>query len=643
MTKYKKLFSPLQVGTLVLKNRIITGPMSIVETDAKEGLTQQAICFYENLAAGGAAVVTVGESIVRTECGKTHQQQIMLGRSEVRYSLKKVTDAIHAHGAFASIELNHGGAMADPAYNHGNDCIGPIDFEDEWGGKVVGMDEEMMRDVADAFAEAALVCRDCGFDMVMIHCGHGWLLHQFLSPASNKRTDRYGGDIAGRARFPLMVIDRVRQCVGNSIAVEMRIYGSEFIEGGLDIADVAEFCKMCEKRVDLINVSAGAPWTTRMAIPVFEPRGVNAELAAAVKKVVTAVPVTAVGGYADPALMEKHLSDGMADGFVLGRSILADPQLPQKARTGRELEIHRCLRCYICNESQYYGCRTLMCSINPTAGRELEAQKFPSVKRRKVIVVGGGPGGMEAAVTAARAGHEVMLIEKSDTLGGWLKLEKNISFKEDMWHYAKTLAYECALEGVDIRLNTAATREMLIEEKPDTVICAIGSELMFPPISGRELPHVLHIDQISEIPGGDGRIVIVGGGLVGCETGLHLAMEGRQVIILERREELAPDSTHDHRRFLLPELKKHAVDTVCGINVSRIEPDGVWAKTKEGDERFYEAQTVILATGLAAREEEAESLRDSAYDFVRIGDCLKPRKVYNAVREGFDAGTFVRS
>lgn len=641
-TKYKRLFSPLRVGNIVLKNRIITGPMSIVETDAKEGLTEQAISFYENLAAGGAAVVTVGESIVRTECGKTHQQQIMLGRSEVRYSLKKVTDAIHAHGAFASIELNHGGAMADPAYNHGNNCIGPIDYVDEWGGKVIGMDEKMMNDVADAFAEAAIVCRDCGFDMVMIHCGHGWLLHQFLSPASNKRTDCYGGDITGRARFPLMVIDRVRQCVGDSIAVEIRISGSEFFEGGLDVADVAAFCRMCEKQVDLINVSAGAPWTTRMAISVFEPRGINAELAAGVKKTVTAVPVTAVGGYASPELMERHLSEGLADGFVLGRSIMADPQLPQKARTGRELEIHRCLRCYICNESQYYGCRTLMCSINPTAGRELEAQRFPKVKSGKVVVAGGGPGGMEAAVTAARAGHKVILFEKSDSLGGWLKLEKGISFKEDMWHYAETLAYECALEGVDIRLGVEVTHEILVSEKPDVVICAIGSKLMQPSIPGRELPHVLHIDQLSEIPDGDEHIVIVGGGLVGCETGLHLAMQGRKITVLERREELAPDSTHDHRRFLMPKLTEYAVETVCGAEVDRIVSDGVWTKTREGDEHFYAAGTVILATGLTAREDEAESLRDSAYDFVRIGDCLKARKVCNAVREGFDAASFVR-
>lgn len=645
MGNYERLFSPMRVGCTVWKNRIETGPMSIVELDAKEGLTEQAIAFYESLAAGGAAMVTIGESIVPTRCGKTHPQQIMLGRDAVRFSLKKVTDAIHAHGALANIEINHGGAMADPAYNQGNPCIGPVSFTDQWGDSVTGMDEAMMDQVAEAFAAAALTCQECGFDMVMIHCGHGWLLNQFLSPKFNTRQDAYGGDITGRARFPLMVIDRVRQKVGRRMPIEIRVSGSEFCEGGLEIGDVVQFCKMCEDRVDLINVSAGAPWTKRMALSMFEPRGMNAEFSKAIKEAVTRIPVIVVGGYADPDLMERQLEEHLADGFVLGRSILADPQLPQKARTGREKEIHRCLRCYVCNESQYYGCRTLMCSINPIAGRENEAYRFPhDVPRRKVAVIGGGPAGMEAALTAAKAGHDVTLYEKSSQLGGWLRLEQHVPFKRDLWHLAQTLAYECSLAQVTLRLNTRVTKELLEQEKPDTVICAIGSDIFIPNIQGCDLPNVLRIDQLPFPVKKDLGIVVIGGGLVGTELGLHLAMEGCRVTILEMKEDLAMDATHDHRRFLMPQLEQYHVHAVCKAKAAKIQPDGVWAQTPDSPEPvFFPSDYVVLAAGLIPREAEAERLRSSEYDFVRIGDCSRVRNVCSAIREGFDAATFMRT
>ncbi|HHU22899.1 MAG TPA: FAD-dependent oxidoreductase [Clostridiales bacterium] len=627
-----------------MRNRIETGPMSIVEMDAKECLTDQAIAFYEGLAAGGAAVVTIGESIVRTENGKTHAQQLMLGRDEVKYCLQKVADAIHAHGALANIEISHGGCMADPRYNNGNKPIGPVSFIDEWGDEIVGMDEEMMDDVANAFAEAVETVRNCGFDMAMIHCGHGWLLHQFLSPYYNTRTDEYGGSIEGRAKFPIMVIDRIRERVGRGIALDMRISGSEFIEGGLEIDDVVKFCKMVENKVDMINVSAGAPWTKRMAISIFEERGINSEFAAAVKKQVTKIPVTAVGGYTDPELMEKHLKEGRADAFVLGRSILADPMLPHKARTDNAATIHRCLRCYVCNEAQYHENRTLYCTINPTAGREYEAKMFPPpAPRRKVLVAGGGPAGMEAAITAARRGHEVALYEKTGELGGTLKFARHIPFKKDVQCYAETLERELRAEkNVRIYLNTPVTKKLIEKEKPDLVIAAIGADPLIPPIKGLDNENVVYATDMFDADVKIGKkVVIIGGGLVGCESGLHLANEDHDVTIIEMRDEVAIDATHDHRRFMMP-LLEEKVNCARSLTVCEVTADGVRAKANDGTETFFTADTVILAAGMKAKEEEAESLRDCSYDFVRIGDCLRARKIYNAVREGFDAGMFVR-
>ncbi len=642
MTQYPNLFSPLKVGNLTLKNRIKTGPMSIVELDPKGGYTEQAIAFYESLAAGGAAVVTLGESIIGSDNGMTHLQQIRFDNPDVPFSLQRIADAVHAHNALINIEISHGGAMADSIYNDGHQTMGPTGMVDEWGDEIREMTYEDMDQVADSFADAVEICRDCDFDMAMIHCGHGWLLHQFLSPLHNKRTDEFGGSLENRARFPLMVLDRVRQRVGNTIALDMRISGSEFLEGGLDIDEVVEFCKLAESRLDLINVSAGAPWTTRMAIPVFEERGINAPLAEAVKRAVH-IPVTSVGGYTDPALMERFLEEGRCDGFVLGRSILADPQLPTKARTGRTEEIHQCLRCFVCNNAQYHNRgKVLRCAINPCAGREFTIRNVAPSPKRKIVVAGGGCGGMEAAVTAAKRGHDVVLYEKSSQLGGWLNMERHLPFKMDMYNYARSLEHECRIYGVKVVLNTPVTPELLAREKPDTVICAIGSEAIVPPIEGIDLEHVTVATEMYDNGFEAGqRVIVIGGGLVGCETALHMGMQGHDVTVLEMRDDVAVDATADHRRYLMPRLEEH-VKIACGMRVTKITKEAVEATDAEGRVHSFPADSVLIAAGLKARTAEVEALRSPDYDFVVIGDAKRARNVFAAVREGFDAATFVR-
>lgn len=643
MTHFPHLFQPMKVGPVIMKNRIETGPMSIVEIDPKGGLTEHAMAFYENLAAGGAAVVTLGESIVASNNGMTHPHMIRFDNPAITHTLQRVADAIHAHGALVNIELSHGGCMADPAYNDGVQAMGPSGFVDEWGDEIREMTLNDMNQVADAFADAAEICRDCGFDMVMIHCGHGWLLSQFLSPAYNHRTDEFGGCLENRARFPLMVIDRIRARVGNTLALDMRISGCEFIENGISLEDVVAFCKLCEDRVDMMNISAGAPWTRRMAISVFEERGVNSLFSAAVKQTVTKVPVTSVGGYTDPTLMERFLEEGRCDGFILGRSILADPELPNKARTGCEADIHQCLRCYACNNAQYIDRgRVLQCSINPTAGRELRFRDVAPAPRRKVVVAGGGPGGMVAALTAARRGHEVVLYEASDALGGWLKMERHVPFKLDMWNYIQSLSSELAKQPVTVHLNTPATKALLEAEQPDLVVCAVGSEPIVPPIPGVDGSNVVAAVDVydPDRPVGK-RIVLIGGGLVGCEIGLHLAQTGHEVTVVEMRDSVAADAPMDYRRFLMEQLETH-ISMACGMTVVEITPSAVAAKDSSGELHSFPADTVVLAAGFRARQDVVASLCSSDYDFSVIGDAHRARRVLNAVREGFDAATFVR-
>lgn len=641
--EFKKLFSPLKVGTVTMKNRIQTGPMSIVELDPKGGYTDECFAFYESLAAGGAAVVTLGESIVGTNNGMTHDQQINFDNPAVPYYLQKMADIVHARGALIDIELSHGGGMSDPAYNNGVQSMGPSAMTDEWGDNIREMTREDMDEVKEKFCRAAEICRDCGFDMVMLHFGHGWLLHQFLSPKWNRRTDEYGGSRENRARYPLEVLRAVRERVGKTINLDMRISGSEFIEGGSDIDDCVYFCEHAQEYVDIMNISAGMPWGIRMAISQFEERGINSEFSAAVKKVVTKCPVSSVGGYTDPYLMERFLEEGRCDSFVLGRSILADPQLPDKARTGRVKEIHQCLRCYICNQAQYHSCgRLLRCAINPYAGREaLFRAGVPAVEPKKIIVVGGGPGGMEAAITARKRGHRVILCEKSSELGGWLRMEKHLWFKKDMVNYVDTLAYECELNGVEVRMNTAVTKEYLEAEKPDYVIAAMGSEPFAPPIPGKDGPNVCFaVDCFNDSVILGDKIAIIGGGSIGCEVGLQLGSMGKDVSIIEMRSDVFVDATADYRRFILPHIEKNT-KICCDLTVAEIKPNGVMAKDKDGKEVFFPADNVLMAAGLKPKAAEAEALRSDGYELIIIGDARKPGKVYDAVRQGFDAATYL--
>lgn len=655
MSKYDVLFQPLKIGNLTLKNRIISAPTSLAEMGPGGVYSPENMAYYELRAKGGAALVNVGEAVAHGATGPDHPSMVTLDNPSAVPSMYELVSTIHKYGAYASIEFGHGGKRCNPAFLPGNVLpIGPCDIFDNNGNLTVrGMDRKLMDDVIGGYRRSAANCAMAGFDILTIHAGHGWLLGQFLSPLSNHREDEYGGSRENRCRFVIEVLKAIRQGAPKCL-IEVRISGSELTKGGYDLDEGVELCKLLEPYVDLYNVSAGVmedlyTWII-MHPSMFLPQGCNVYLAEAVKKAVNK-PVSCVGAISDPDKMVEILENGQADLIALGRALVADPDLPNKLKAGKTDEIRRCLRCYSC-QGQMMKTRNILCTVNPVIGQEYDAKyRLPAAHKHKVAVIGGGPGGMQAAITCAERGHQVALYEKTDSLGGALKFAQHESFKLDLYRFAKWQEHQLELKGVPVHLNTEVTTEFLNSLDVDTVICAVGADPIKPAQFG--IPgdnYVLGTDLFEDGVTLGHKIVIMGGGLVGCETALHLAEEGHQVTVIEMAPDIAMETTAAHRRALKVRMGLHpdlagGKNTAPGLVVptlqvstkcKEITDKGVIAVTPDGEEKLFEADTVICALGLRPKAALVDELRKTKHEFIPIGDCIKTQQVTQAVRLGYD-------
>ena len=647
---YPHLFESFSVKGLTFRNRLFSAPNMICQMDANGYPMPDMIAYYGEKARGGAAVVTLGDTPVDREHAASNPRSFNLDYNNPNAVLPYISEiamAIHEGGAIASHELNHAGLYAAPEANGGNEPIGPVDTVRDWDGvRVRGMTEKDMDEVAEHFACCAELLQRAGYDMCLIHGGHGWLLGQFLSPYYNTRRDEYGGSLENRAKFPLMVVDRVRQRCGDKFLIEYRFSACEEIEGGLTIEEGVEFAKMLDGRVDFIHVSAGLDTEEAQAVrthpTMFLPHGVNVRYAAAIKAAGVKTPVVTLGAITDPELAEEILASGQADVVAMVRALIADPHLPEKAAQGRREEIRPCLRCLDCLTGMHNG-EHFQCSVNPSAGRELRYRNYdrPAKESKKVLVVGGGPAGLKAAATAAERGHEVTLCEKSEALGGFLKFTDYDDLKVDLYRLKEYLVYMCRKSGAEIQLNTEVTPEYVTEQGYDAVILAAGSLAAKPPIPGLDDPRVQHatvaytqLDKLGH------RVAVLGGGLIGCETALFLAKAGHEVVIVEMLDEIAPEANWMHKEGMMQSFAETpALSVRTGLKVAAIE-DGciVKALDKNGAEHVVEADSVIYALGLRSNMDAYESLYYSAPQVIAVGDCLrgvKPKKTRDTILEGY--------
>lgn len=632
---YPHLFEPLRVKNITFKNRIFSAP-NMINQMVRGMPTDYFIGFLEHKARGGACQVTLGENPVDERGAHTKKLDMS---SEMLPLLAEIAQAIKENGAVASAELTHGGTEANPLYNT-KPIIGPVGLTREDGVVVQEMDEEIMNEVADSFAQKALLFKLAGFDMVMVHCGHNWLLSYFLSPITNTRTDKYGASVENRMRFPLMVLRRVREAVGPDYPIEMRVSGSDRLPGGKQVEETIAFIKEAEKGlIDMVQVSSGVNIDSAIhaITSTFMEKAHNVDLSWAIKKAGVKIPVITVGAVMDPETAEEIIASGKADGVAMARALIADPDLPNKARLGLRDEITPCLRCINCSTSDDPIKQHMICSVNPEIGREgRHGFVRPKAKRLgKVLVLGGGPGGMKAAITAAEQGHEVTLCERTDSLGGLLKFTDTDALKGDLKLYKDYLVNRVRKLNIRVMLQTEVTSRLVGEMSPDALIVAAGSRPIVPPIKGAELCR--HVSVVYDEPESAGdSVVIVGGGLVGCEVGLHLSKIGKKVTVLEMADGYAADANEMHMLALRHMIKTLGMTVITGARCTEMSKSGV-KYVKEGEERELKADSVFYAVGMQSELETYLALSQSAPTVIHIGDCKKVGKVDGAVHDAYYA------
>jgi len=636
MLQFSKLFEPGRIGNLELKNRIIFPPM-VTHLVTKEGkVSNRLIDYYAERARGGAAMVIV-EAAYPSRGG--HPGRMTLASDNVIPGLAKLVDAIHKEGAKVALEVNVHRGSRDEA-----DSASPSGIPPSYTSlKPRALSVADIKRLVGEFGEGVRRIKEAGFDAVVIHGANGYLVDEFLSPLTNKRTDQYGGDLMGRARFALELVDVTRKQVGPDYPVMFRLMGDERIEGGFTTGDAAILCKMLEESgANEIGVCSGGPSTYYWVTPcIYMPPACNVDVSETIKKAVK-IPVDVAGRINDPNLAEKILREEKADFVCIGRGLIADPEFPRKAMEGKVQDICPCITCNRCQASVVNHV-PVSCSVYPAAGneREFEAKLKLAERKKRILVIGGGPAGMQAAIISAQKGHDVTLWEESDKLGGQLNLACVLPSKSDIGKFLEYLKIQVNKLKVTVELKKEATVSAIEQYAPDAVVVATGSVPFIVTIPGIRGRNVVGVREFLSGERETGKTVAVwGAGLVGCETAYLLAAKGKKVIQIFPEAEPAPDAhVGEDRKVLLKKLEENKVALEVGVKeFEEITPKGIRFINKEGNEVLLEVDSIVLATGARPNNTLAKSLRGKVPELYEAGDCVEARLLLEAIHEGARAG-----
>lgn len=656
------LFSPVKTGSLELKNRLVMPAMHLGYCRDGE-VSGRLVDFYARRAAGGVGLIIVGGCAV-----DEHGYPSMISAAGDRHipGLARLAAAIKDGGAAAAAQLFQPGRYSY-AYLDGIEPVAPSALASRLTGRRPReLSTEEVHQLIESFARAALRVKQAGFDAVEVIASAGYLISQFLSPLTNQRQDEFGGDLKRRMHFGLAVAGRIRETVGTEFPLIFRISGHEFMSGGNTTEEIILFCRQLEAcGVDMLNVTGGWHETTVPQITMDVPRGTYVYLARQIKQAVN-IPVTACNRINRPALAERILAEGSADLVGMARALIADPELPDKARTGRREEIRPCIGCNQGCLDAVFGRRDVRCLVNPRAGREGAHRLQPAVRSKRVLVIGGGPAGMEAARVAAVRGHRVTLWEKNDRLGGQLNLAAVPPGRGEFKTLVRYLSVQLVRLGVEICLNTEATVENVLAGCFDAVVVAAGARPAVPQIPGVDRPQVVQAHDVlaGRVVAGR-RVVVIGGGAVGCETALYLAARGTldadafYFLALNHAEEMeklfslatcgngevtllarsgvGKDIGQTTRWVIMQNLHRYGVRVVSEAGIRSIETDGVIYQKGEREKKVP-ADTVVLAAGSVSNSSLGEELKEQVKEIYMAGDAVAPRRAMEAIDEGFCAG-----
>ncbi len=630
----EKLFQPVRIGLMELKNRIVMAPMGTRFARGGYASAQQRD-YYAARAKGGVGLVITEITAVDASLGRSSMLQMAIDDDRFLPDLKALAQAIQQHGAKAAVQLYHAGREAKP---ESGQPVAPSAVKAPWTITPRELSIAEIEELVDRFAEGAQRAKRAGFDGVEVHGAHHYLVAQFLSPVINLRNDAYGGDATRRARFLSEIVRACKEKAGNDFPVWCRINGAELsVENGLTIDDARIAAQMAQEAgADAVHVSVFGYGADAMANMPNEP-GRLVALAEAVKQVVS-VPVIAVGGIT-PDLGENVISSGRADLIAIGRGLLCDPELANKAAEGRTEDIVPCINCYNCINEIIFKKNKLSCTVNPALGREREYILRRAAKPKKVVVVGGGPAGMETARIAALRGHSVTLYEGEDKLGGQL-LQAFVAPTKDA--IQKLVAYQSVQvekTGVDVQIGKDATAEDILSRRADAVVLATGVKPIVPDIPGLDNIDVVQaVDVLAGKTFVGEKVLVIGGDLVGCEAADFLADQGKKVIVARRGPKMAVKVMPGLRPALLDRLTRKGVTLMTGVTYEAATSAGMIVIDKDGNRQTLNVDTVVLAAGSEPKTELRDQLEGRGPELFLVGDCLAPRGILEAIHEGSQVG-----